>query len=451
MTRLVLLVQFVAVSLFLSQSYGLPSPASISAAVEIPGPIIPAAPTISNVITEGVCRHHPGGGKCPEYAPCCLNGYCSDDPRYCSIGCEPKNSWKESSCFPKAYCSSIREDFNKPKLANIKTFNGNPNDFDFTTDYNADSVAVEDSKLKITMKLDSVLNSYGRPQGLGSVVSTTRFMQYGKVTARIKTGSSSPGVVSAFIMRNEAPGDEIDFEFVGRNPSEAQTNFYYKTPPDMPTESIDYNNTGKILLGANSALDFHDYGIEWMPEYINWSVDGKVIRSVFKNQTKDDVDPITGAPIMDEATGQPVKRFPSTPARIQFGIWDGGQGSDGTAAWAGTPTDWSKPGQSYEVQIDYVDIQCLYTGNGTEVWPPSGHGPTKTHEGPYYTPGLDNRSGSYDEDGYNDQSPAQNPYVPFYKNMTLMIPTGCLLALGILVAFTMEINKRRRLAKVRWS
>jgi beta-glucanase (GH16 family) len=73
------------------------------------------------------------------------------------------------------------------------------------------------------MKLDSVLNSYGRPQGLGSVVSTTRLMQYGKVAARIKTGSISPGVVSAFIIHNEDPGDEIDFEIVGRNPMEAQT------------------------------------------------------------------------------------------------------------------------------------------------------------------------------------------------------------------------------------
>ncbi|KAF9363137.1 hypothetical protein BGX34_004795 [Mortierella sp. NVP85] len=59
--------------------------------------------------------------------------------------------------------------------------------------------------------------------------------------ARIKTGSISQGVVSAFIIRNEDPGDEMDFEIVGRNPTEAQTNFYYKTPPDLPAELIDYN------------------------------------------------------------------------------------------------------------------------------------------------------------------------------------------------------------------
>lgn len=220
------------------------------------------------------------------------------------------------------------------------------------TEYNMDGVQIQDSKLKIAMKLDRVPNSFGRPQGLGSVVSTTRFMQYGKVVARIKTGSSSPGVVSAFILRNEEPGDEIDFEIVGRDPTEAQTNFYYRTPPYTTSDLVDYSNAGKTPLGLNTALDFHDYEIEWLPDYISWKIDGRVVRSVFRNQTKDD------ELVVDPATGLKAKKFPSTPARIQFGIWDGGQGSNGTAAWAGTPTDWSKPDQTYEIQIDYVDIQC---------------------------------------------------------------------------------------------
>ncbi|KAG0198243.1 hypothetical protein BGX33_012489 [Mortierella sp. NVP41] len=232
------------------------------------------------------------------------------------------------------------QDFNQPRLAGIKTFNGNPYKYDFTTDYNTDGVNVQDSILKISMKLDRLPNSYGRPQGLGSVVSTTRFMQYGKVKVRIKTGSSSPGVVSAFIIRNEDPGDEIDFEIVGRVPTEAQRNFYYRTPPDMPTDLIDYSNTGKELLNTNTALDFHDYEIEWLPEYILWKVDDKVIRHAFRNETKDDVG-------IDPTIGRTRKKYPSTPARIQFGIWDGGQGYEGTAAWAGTPTDWSKPDWNY--------------------------------------------------------------------------------------------------------
>lgn len=83
---------------------------------------------------KGSCKYHPGGGKCPENAPCCMNGYCSgtncfyfactsdeysqltsfafwivDNPRFCSTGCEPQNSWKDTSCFPMAFCTNIRE------------------------------------------------------------------------------------------------------------------------------------------------------------------------------------------------------------------------------------------------------------------------------------------------------------------------------------------------------
>ncbi|KAF9551394.1 hypothetical protein EC957_009279 [Mortierella hygrophila] len=433
-------------TLLLTRAQSEPAASSLSTTVNLaplPAPIAPTAAMLKPL--EGSCRYHPGGGTCPENAPCCLNGYCSDDPRYCSTGCEPKNSWKESSCFPQAFCSNIHEDFHQPKLASSKTFNGNPYQYDFTTDYNAESVSIQDSKLKISMKLDRIPNSYGRPQGLGSVVSTTRFMQYGKVKARIKTGSSSPGVVSAFIIRNEDPGDEIDFEVVGRDPTEAQTNFYYRTPPDMPTDLIDYSNTGKQPLNTNTALDFHDYEIEWMPEYILWKVDDKVIRHVFRNETKDDVG-------IDPATDHIRKRYPSSPARIQFGIWDGGQGSEGTAAWAGTPTDWSKPDQKYEIQVDYVDIQCYYPGNETQTWPPAGYGPTKIHDGPYFTPGQDNRSDHDTGDSlYNEQENGVHPYVAFYKNPKLMIPTGCLMGLALVVVGTVEVVRRRRLSKVRWS
>ncbi|KAG0254079.1 hypothetical protein DFQ27_007069 [Actinomortierella ambigua] len=376
------------------------------------------------------------------------DGVCSNNPRYCSTGCQPKNSWKETSCFPTPYCANLNENFTSPRIANIHTFDGNPTTFDFVSDYNAEGVVVEDSKLSLIMKLDRVPNSFGRPQGLSSVVSTTRFMQYGKVKARIKTGSSSPGVVSAFIIRNEEPGDEIDFEIVGKNPTEAQTNFYYRTPPDMAAELIDYSNTGKASMGVDSTADFHEYGIEWTPDHIHWTIDGRIIRSVFRNQTADDaLDPNP----VDPATGQKRKRFPSTPARIQFGIWDGGQGSNGTAAWAGSPTNWSPPNIAYTIQVDSVQVECYYQGNDTLVWPPPGYGPTKSYQKPYSTPGSGGDNQNYNEQGGGHEGEEFRPFVPFYKNKMLMIPTGIVLGLAVFAVTTMEVLRRRRLAKVRWS
>lgn len=45
-------------------------------------------------------------------------------------------------------------------------------------------------------------NEFGNYQGFGVTISTTRWMQYGLVTARIKTAGLSKGVVSSMVISN---------------------------------------------------------------------------------------------------------------------------------------------------------------------------------------------------------------------------------------------------------
>lgn len=59
---------------------------------------------------------------------------------------------------------------------------------------------------------------------VGTLLKSTTFMWYGKVSARMHT-SAGKGVVTAFILLGDSK-DEIDFEFVGTELEEAQTNFY---------------------------------------------------------------------------------------------------------------------------------------------------------------------------------------------------------------------------------
>ena len=69
------------------------------------------------------------------------------------------------------------------------------------------------------------------PKGsVGTVVSSTTYMWYGNVKARLKT-SRGRGVVSAFILFSDVK-DEIDYEFVGVDLKTAQTNFYYHGIPN---------------------------------------------------------------------------------------------------------------------------------------------------------------------------------------------------------------------------
>lgn len=59
---------------------------------------------------------------------------------------------------------------------------------------------------------------------VGSLLASTHYVWYGKVSARMKT-SAGRGVVTAFILMSDTK-DEIDFEFIGADLLTAQTNFY---------------------------------------------------------------------------------------------------------------------------------------------------------------------------------------------------------------------------------
>ncbi len=75
---------------------------------------------------------------------------------------------------------------------------------------------VFDNSVLLTMPVDSV----------GTLLASTTYMWYGKVSATLKT-SRGAGVVTAFILMSDVR-DEIDFEFVGTDLSTAQTNYYFQ-------------------------------------------------------------------------------------------------------------------------------------------------------------------------------------------------------------------------------
>lgn len=75
---------------------------------------------------------------------------------------------------------------------------------------------IYDDQVLLTMPANSV----------GTLLTSTAYMWYGKTSATFKT-SGGQGVVTAFILLSDVK-DEIDFEFVGYNLTQAQTNFYWQ-------------------------------------------------------------------------------------------------------------------------------------------------------------------------------------------------------------------------------
>ncbi|KAI8991583.1 concanavalin A-like lectin/glucanase domain-containing protein [Mycotypha africana] len=158
-------------------------------------------------------------------------------------------------------------------------------------------------------------------------------LHYGKVTYVMKSAGVKGAITDAILISDE--GDEIDFEMLGAERNRVQTNFFYGKNPVYGV------NGGNSKVDLDTADDFHTYVIEWSPEKIVWSVDGKVIRT--KNNDDDCSDD-------DKCT------FPTHPTNVQFGLWDASNPSD-TAEWAGGPIDWDKTDKVSAV-VKSVQIEC---------------------------------------------------------------------------------------------
>lgn len=181
----------------------------------------------------------------------------------------------------------------------------------------------------------------------GTVLSSTRYMWYGNVKARMKT-SRGRGVVTAFILFSDVK-DEIDFEWVGVDLKTTQTNYYFQGIPD-------YHHSGNLTM-TDSYENFHDYEIRWTPDQIMWLIDGDEKNArVFKksdtwNKTSNSWD------------------FPQTPSRIQLSLWPAGSPKNppGTVNWAGGYIDWNSPakeGPYYFATIESVEVECWKAKSG---------------------------------------------------------------------------------------
>lgn len=148
----------------------------------------------------------------PEYGQCGVGAYCLG-------GCDPQFSNTLDSCMPAPVCSTA--DYKMTSLDDIQ-----PN-----TQYLGDASkaswvssgtplqAPDNNSVILTLSEDGA-------SGSGTLLASTHYVWYGKVSATLKT-SRGAGVVSAFILLSDVK-DEIDFEFVGADLQTAQSNYYFQ-------------------------------------------------------------------------------------------------------------------------------------------------------------------------------------------------------------------------------
>ncbi|CAG7848536.1 SubName: Full=Related to UTR2-cell wall protein {ECO:0000313/EMBL:CCA66555.1} [Serendipita indica DSM 11827] len=248
-----------------------------------------------------------------------------------------------------------------PTLVNATTYDGNSTAYDWTIDAGTPlNTNNNGGELALILTQDS-----RAPKG--TRISTTEYVLYGTITATIKT-SKWNGVVGAFITmsnikvrfivtgqaRTKYFGKEIDWEWPGNHPLEAQSNFFFQGHVDYTA-----GHGATHTLSSDSYENYHDYTINWQPDQLQFSIDGNVVRTVRKEET-----------LVDG-----VYQYPTSPARVQLSIWPGGlpDSPQGVVTWSGGLIQYNEPeyqaaGNQYQVLVSKVVIQCS-TSSGLAVGP----------------------------------------------------------------------------------
>lgn len=153
-------------------------------------------------------------------------------------------------------------------------------------------------------------------------IQTVARYGYGTYEVRMRSAAAS-GLVSAFFTyapRSERwPGqDEIDFEFLGKDPNSVQLNYFVDGLGD---------NRHDVPLGFDASATVSDYAFEWLPDAIRWYVNGKLVHEARKTDDK----------------------FPKRDSKIILSIWNGA-GRD-MENWLGR---FAYPGSQLTAAVEYV-------------------------------------------------------------------------------------------------
>ena len=157
---------------------------------------------------------------------------------------------------------------------------------------------------------------------------------FGKVEFTLQAAPGT-GIVSSAVMQSDDL-DEIDWEWLGGDSSQAQSNYFGKGQT-----TTGYNRGA--FHQVNNAQEFHTYTVDWTADQIVWSIDGTTVRS------------------LTQAAAE-ANQYPQTPMQIKVGSWAGGDPSNpqGTIQWAGGVTDYSQG--PFTMYLKSITAQDYSTG-----------------------------------------------------------------------------------------
>ncbi|OGE49639.1 hypothetical protein PENARI_c020G07007 [Penicillium arizonense] len=174
-------------------------------------------------------------------------------------------------------------------------------------------------------------------EGSSTLLQSNFYIFFGVVESHVKMAKGG-GLVSSVVLESDDL-DEIDWEWVGYNTSQVQSNFFGKGNDS----SFD---RGGFHYVANADSEFHNYTTYWDQDKLQWWIDGDMVRQL----NYDDKGTLGG------------KNYPQTPSRVKFSLWPAGRegAAQGTIDWAGGLVQWNNA--PFTMTLGKLHVKDFHTG-----------------------------------------------------------------------------------------
>ncbi|KAH6858893.1 concanavalin A-like lectin/glucanase domain-containing protein [Alternaria rosae] len=198
---------------------------------------------------------------------------------------------------------------------------------DFTTGADDENWKVTAGDVKYTSKgAEFTINKAGD----APTIQSNWYIFFGSVSFVMKAAPGK-GVVSSAILESDDL-DEVDWEWLGGQAGNVQTNYFGKGNTTTHDREVD-------APISDTQGTSHNYTIAWTSSSTTWLVDGDVKRTLRYS----------------DANGG--SNYPQTPMNVRIGIWAGGDpnNAEGTIEWAGGETDYSAA--PFTMVVEKVEVR----------------------------------------------------------------------------------------------
>ena len=215
-------------------------------------------------------------------------------------------------------------DFTQGESERFFSSDGWTNGSVFNTWWSGSNVLYEDGVMQLTIDENPDGSEENNNEYFGGEARSHEWYGYGDFEVRMKPAKKA-GTASTFftctgdydtnLEGEKNPWDEIDIEFLGKDTTQVQFNYYVN---GLGGHEYMYD------LGFDASEEFHNYGFRWTEDYICWFVDGEPVHKV------------------EASEGNPM---PAAAGRILMNYWCGTSEAEG---WMGAYSDPGDEGPVYE-------------------------------------------------------------------------------------------------------